>query len=171
MKLDLGCGLHPAPGFIGMDRSAAVHPDVVHDMEDLPWPFPSDSVEEVRASHSLEHVHDLLGVMEEIHRVLKPGGLLTAIVPYYRNERAFMDPTHVRFFTEHTMGYFRPGDGYNYYSTARFDVLQAQRVGPFCWHVDHHLPPSWRPLAHRLLSRPGREIRFVLRCVKDPVLR
>ena len=62
--------------------------------------------DEIYSSHCLEHIRDINFVMKEIYRVLKPNGKAVIVVPYYITEYAFRDPSHVRFFTEHTFYYF-----------------------------------------------------------------
>ena len=47
----------------------------------LRLPFADGAFERIIASEVLEHVHDDLGVMAELHRVLAPGGRLAATVP------------------------------------------------------------------------------------------
>lgn len=120
-KLDLACGQRPEPGFEGVDIwTGAQH---VVDLFKFPWPFEDNSVAEVRTSHFLEHVpavyvdelgnhvqhggQDLLfRIMDEIWRILTPGGFALHIVPSGRSNRAFQDPTHRRFFVEATFAYF-----------------------------------------------------------------
>lgn len=55
IKLDLGCGQNPKEGFDGVDLWA---PDAKHkvDLFKFPWPFASDSVDEVHCSHFIEHI-------------------------------------------------------------------------------------------------------------------
>jgi hypothetical protein len=54
-RLDLGCGLNPKEGFEGVDirGGAAKH---VCDLLKFPWPFADNSIDEIHASHFLEHV-------------------------------------------------------------------------------------------------------------------
>jgi predicted SAM-dependent methyltransferase len=55
LKLDLGCGQNPKEGFEGVDvRGGKAKHEV--DLFKFPWPFENDSVEEIHASHFLEHV-------------------------------------------------------------------------------------------------------------------
>ncbi len=136
MKVDLGCGRAKAPGFAGMDRVALPGVDVVHDLEDVPWPFPDASVEALRASHVLEHVRDLIPVIEEAHRVLVPGGSFEIIVPHWDTDGAHQDPTHLRFFAPGSFDYFRPDHPMNYISRARFVIVSknANRLPfPLLW--------------------------------------
>jgi predicted SAM-dependent methyltransferase len=56
MKLNLGCGFNKLDGFVNVDKQAACQPDMVLDLERLPWPFEDASVSEVAAFHVLEHL-------------------------------------------------------------------------------------------------------------------
>ncbi|MBT8241687.1 MAG: class I SAM-dependent methyltransferase, partial [Acidimicrobiia bacterium] len=47
----------------------------------LTLPFPDCTFDRIIASEILEHVTDDLGVLAELGRVLKPGGILAATVP------------------------------------------------------------------------------------------
>lgn len=172
MKLEIGCGRSKTPGFVGMDRFAFAEVDIVHELETFPWPLPNSrepipdsSVSEIRASHVLEHVRDLTGVMEEACRILEPGGLFTIVVPYYKHEGAFADPTHVRFFTERTFHYFTEGEPLNYYSKARFKIVSMKYgwKGAYAWHIEQHVKPSaLATVAHGLLRNQRATLDVVL---------
>lgn len=76
MKLNLGGGNQKIPGFINIDR--------LHGQEVFPLPaYANDSVDEIRASHILEHFghREVPEVLKEWVRVLKPGGVLRLAVP------------------------------------------------------------------------------------------
>ena len=47
-KLDVGCGEKKREGFIGMDILPLKLVDIVHDMNDVPWPFNGNEFEKVR---------------------------------------------------------------------------------------------------------------------------
>lgn len=51
-------------------------------------------------------VQPKIWVMNEAHRVLKPGGVLSLIVPTTDGRGAFQDPTHVTWWTPNDMFYF-----------------------------------------------------------------
>lgn len=82
IKLNLGCGRDHRAGWVNIDALAELKPDLVHDLSQ-PLPFANGSVNEVLAQDILEHFtkEDLIGVVSEIGRVLKPGGTLTVRVP------------------------------------------------------------------------------------------
>lgn len=104
MKIDLGCGLHPLEGFVGVDILS--QSDYVIDLEQAQLPFEDASVDEIWASHVMEHIHNLIPLMNECHRVLKVGGIFTILVPLYPHKQAIQDPTHVRYFVEDTFLYW-----------------------------------------------------------------
>jgi SAM-dependent methyltransferase len=94
--LDLGCGATKQyADNIGVDRWAAGAADVLADLT-APLPFPDASVDRIYAVHVLEHLIDFLPLVDECHRVLRPGGVLHVLSPWWRYVNAVADPTHVR---------------------------------------------------------------------------
>ncbi len=67
--LNLGCGHKHLPGAINLDITTATSPDITHDLNVRPWPFPDNHFREVHAYDVIEHVDDVVAVMEEIHRI------------------------------------------------------------------------------------------------------
>lgn len=112
-----------------MDCRALAGVDVVADLE-CPLPFQDSSVEAIYSNHTLEHVADLLGLMEEVHRVCRPGALVRVQVPYYTSEGATKDPTHVRAFSEGTFEYFtgRKETGSDYGISCRFEIESVKYI-------------------------------------------
>ncbi len=94
--LDLGCGDQKQyPDNVGVDVRPSPAVDVVADLTDG-IPAPDGSVDRVFAVHVLEHLIDFLPLVDECHRVLRPGGLLHVLSPWWRFVNAVADPTHVR---------------------------------------------------------------------------
>jgi predicted SAM-dependent methyltransferase len=57
LRLNLGCGMRRLDGFVNVDKFG--EPELRHDLETFPWPWPDDSVVEVLLNHVLEHLgHD-----------------------------------------------------------------------------------------------------------------
>ena len=106
--LDLGCGNKKRPGTIGVDYNSRVDGDISHDLNTFPYPFDTNSVDKVYIDNCLEHLNSPLDVMEELHRILKVGGELKVIVPYFRSPSAFHDPTHKTFYTTLSFSYYDP---------------------------------------------------------------
>ena len=83
MKLNLGCGDKKIEGYVNVDMYGS--PDVTFDLSQFPWPFESDSADEIFSSHFLEHAIDYEKTILEIHRILKPAGVLHFKVPHFRS--------------------------------------------------------------------------------------
>ena len=84
IRLNLGCSsdlFDTAEGWVNVDCRTLPGVDVVADLAAVPWPWADCSVDEVYASHVLEHLDDPLSAMQEIARILKPGGKVRIIVP------------------------------------------------------------------------------------------
>ena len=100
--LDLGCGTSPLPNFVGVDRFPLAGVCVVADLDRLPLPFADSCADAIYACHSLEHVDDLLGVMEEIWRIGKSGARVVIVAPYGAQGLNLANPYHKQYFNEHS---------------------------------------------------------------------
>jgi SAM-dependent methyltransferase len=110
---DVGCGAtKQVPWAIGVDAVEQPGVDVVANLDEG-LPFGTASLDHVFAIHVLEHVGDMVAVMAELHRVLRPTGLLHVLCPHWRHVNAAADPTHVRQIDVLTFRWFcrpaRPG--------------------------------------------------------------
>jgi len=101
--VDLGGGLNPYPGYVSIDLRADA--DIIHDLN-KGIPLPDNTVGVINASHILEHLQDKTKIMEEIHRVLVPGGWAFIQVPSTDGRGAFQDPTHVSYWNENSFLYY-----------------------------------------------------------------
>lgn len=108
MKLNLGCGRHKLQGTTNIDKSPKCNPEMLWDLEyGLPANIRENSVEEIHTSHFLEHVENLIPLMNDCYRVLKPRGRFYITVPSGHNlVWAMRDPTHRRIFFDQTFMYF-----------------------------------------------------------------
>ena len=116
---------------------------VAADLSVAPIPFPEAYFDSVSAFDFLEHVPRVLPaadgrstilpfvrLMNEVWRVLVPGGRFYAVTPAVPSLEAFSDPTHVNYVTELTHDYFcgeQPG-GRAYGFIGRFDLRRAERA-------------------------------------------
>jgi len=118
MKLNLGCGNQRIDGWIGIDKVQTSATDIVRDLR-RGLPFSDSTVDEVICDNVLEHIG-----LNEIYRVLKPGGRATLIVPDARSQAAWQDPTHVRAFVPRSALYWNQDLPWPklYGITANFDV-------------------------------------------------
>lgn len=108
LRLNLGCGNKPRAGYLGVDLGADSAADVKMDLLAYLHTLPAHSVSEVYARHVLEHFDAaaLREMLQQIDRVLRPGGRMHFIVPHHSNPYYYSDPTHRQPFGVHTFCYF-----------------------------------------------------------------
>lgn len=88
-----------------LDIDQGCEPDVVWDINNMPLPFDDDSFDEIHAYECLEHTGKqgdwkfFFDQFAELHRILKPGGVLVATVPMWDSPWAWGDPGHTRVIT------------------------------------------------------------------------
>ena len=99
LLLNLGCGFKHKLGFVNVDKFDNCKPDVVHDLEVLPYPWADNSVDLVEIKHTLEHLKDWYPAFEEMVRILKVGGELHIRVPDESNPHALAFRDHYHVFT------------------------------------------------------------------------
>lgn len=129
IHLDLGCGPVPRNPYgrarlCGIDIRADLQLDPAVEVRAAnlscePIPYPDSHFDSLSAYDFLEHVprvsidharktthFPFIDLMNEVWRVLKPGGLFYAVTPVYPHANAFIDPTHVNFLTARSSRYF-----------------------------------------------------------------
>jgi SAM-dependent methyltransferase len=104
--IDLGGGFDPADGAINLERHGHYAADIEIDLELEQLPFEDNSVDRAHATHVLEHIRNLIPLMNDVHRVLKPAGWFIIEVPLFPSVGAMKDPTHVRYFVPESFDYF-----------------------------------------------------------------
>jgi SAM-dependent methyltransferase len=116
--LDLGCGDTPKNPFnmdeiYGVDIRKVPEKNILKaDLAVERIPFDSDMFDAVSAFDFIEHVPRIIynpkrrfcfvELMNEIYRVLKPGGRFFSFTPAFPAPAAWRDPTHVNIITEET---------------------------------------------------------------------
>lgn len=102
--LNIGCGFKHIPGAINIDSSTIAKPNLILDLEKDILPFEDNSVDEIHAYHILEHIKNIISLMNECYRVLKTDGKMFIEVP--QNEGTWADPTHTRAFSKLSFRYY-----------------------------------------------------------------
>jgi SAM-dependent methyltransferase len=130
IRLDIGCGENKQPGFIGLDWQYLPDVDLVWDIEIYPWPLDPDSVSVAIASHVVEHINpargNFLNWMDEVWRVVSPGGQFAVSCPHGHSAGFLQDPTHCNMLNENSWAYFDPRQvGGNLYRIYRPKPWQA----------------------------------------------
>lgn len=117
--LDLGCGFRKA-GNIGIDATPQnTDADLICLLGFESLPFTDSAIDEVICRDFLEHLpkavyleskgrlhYPLMQLMDEVWRVLKPGGVFRSWTPMYPHPEVFQDPTHLSVWTIKSMDYF-----------------------------------------------------------------
>jgi len=144
VKLNLGCGNDYLPGYINVDFYAEYPVDAKFDIRHIP--HEDNSVDEIMASHVIEHFdyHESVLVLSEWRRVLRPGGKLTietpdftescreflisdeaaqvALMGHFLSEPWIPGQTHKMLFTERQMR--------QHLGWAGFDVNKVKKIPP-----------------------------------------
>ena len=127
-KLNIGCGKDIKPkeeGWINIDQHDMYGVNMIHHLPD-PLPFRENSIDLIYCSHVLEDFANIMPIMWEFWRVLKPTGLLHIKVPDGRNPNyVWGNPFHQRAFVKRTFYSFEPGIGSGHYGNLmpKFKVL------------------------------------------------
>jgi SAM-dependent methyltransferase len=130
--LDVGCGDRKTKGAVGIDIVALPGVDIVHDLDVYPWPLDDGSFDKVLMLNIIEHLDDTIKAMREVHRILKPGGVVHIEVVYWNHKYTWSDPQHKHAFTELSWEFFT-GKRKEYYTDFKYELVS------FVWQYDYHL--------------------------------
>lgn len=147
-KLNLGSGrdIRTGEGWVNSDILPAppgATNYVQHDLLSFPWPFPDRRFDYVLACHVFEHIpygwvtsngvskERLVAILDEIGRILRPGGVLDIFVPDGSKRRFWMHPEHCRVLIPETLEALA---GF----TAEFEATRASRFELVAVHHSRH---------------------------------
>ncbi len=195
--LDLGCGERPRNPYgrqalDGLDVMVPREPlaGVAFHAADLSWqpiPFEAGAFDSVSAYDFVEHVprHALVTrdgrtqsispfveLMNEVWRVLKPGGLFLAVTPCFPAPDVFTDPTHVNVITKSTHKYFCGENclGRAYGFRGNFEAVTARFGEPADWRAAPFHPgasDAFRQFVHKFIRPRYSHFVWELRAVKQ----
>lgn len=107
MKLNIGSGYKKYPDFLNVDLDPLTNPDFCINIETDIFPIESNTVEEIKAYHILEHISDgFYHLLKELYRICKHRAIIDIQVPHHRSEVWYGDTSHVRFITVDNMRQF-----------------------------------------------------------------
>jgi SAM-dependent methyltransferase len=152
LSIDLGCGANPRNPFfaetlLGLDVQEGVSDTIrICDIINNGIDKESCKADFITAFDFVEHVPRIsisdgptrfpfIELMNEVNRVLKPGGLFYHRTPAYPNKAAFQDPTHVNIITEDTFPLYFCGTETQqpwarmYGFTGNFELLRQAWIG------------------------------------------
>lgn len=113
MKINIGCGNKSQEDFFGIDLFPCKAVNIISDISKY-IPIKNSVIDEVYASHVIEHIFDITGLMKEIHRVCKNNAIITIITPHFSSIDSWRDPTHVHHLTYYSMMHFEKKDTSHY---------------------------------------------------------
>jgi ubiquinone/menaquinone biosynthesis C-methylase UbiE len=146
LTLSVGCGNQaPRSDLIRLDISSEVNPDVVWDLEKLPYPFDESTISVIECFDVIEHLQNIPKTMEEFHRILQPGGVLKITTPHFSCANSFTDPTHKSHLSYFSFDYFCEGHNLSYYSQVRYRVKER--------HIYFQEGTLYRPILLRLANK------------------
>ena len=122
MKWNMGCGNDKQEGYINTDTDL--------NLDVLPYPFPNNHFDEILAKNVMEHLTlDTDQLMKELHRILKPGGVLRIRVPHYTNPASHYTQHKKEFSSKSFDGYM----SYNAYNRRcyPFGFIKLEKVIDF----------------------------------------
>lgn len=134
--IDLGGGLNKPEGYISIDLRDTG--DIKADLR-RGIPLADNSVGVVRAKDLLEHLPDKVQTMNEIYRVLVPGGWLLSLTPTTDGRGAFQDPTHCSYWNSNSFWYYTNRDYavFNPEFKGRFQARYIKNFYPQPYHEQH----------------------------------
>lgn len=153
--LDLGCGERKKDVsgaiVVGIDKMSLPGVDVVHNLNQFPYPFSDDYFDEVIADDVIEHLDNVVKVMEELWRIAKHGALIRISVPHFSSDNYFTDITHKHPFSSRSFDFFDP---INTKKTHRFYTITKFHIKKKIIGFSEILPSGRKhfPNLHRLLG-------------------
>ena len=94
-----------------LDINPKCNPDVIHDLNVIPYPFDDAQFDEIHAYEVLEHCGTqgdfrfFFSQFDEFYRILKPNGVIYGSTPTYDSNWAWSDPGHTRIITRDTLSF------------------------------------------------------------------
>ena len=109
LVLELGCGpTRRYPGSIAVDMLDDTAVDIVGDAMEVLRAMPDGCARLITSAHFMEHVPDAAAMLDQMSRLLAPGGEIEVIVPHFAHPYYHSDPTHTNGvgFGLYTMSYY-----------------------------------------------------------------
>jgi len=188
MRLNLGCGYNKREGFVNVDSSRHCAPDLIHDLEEFPWPWADSTVDEILMIHVLEHLgaatETYFAVLREMYRICRHDARITIVVPHPRHDDFLHDATHVRAVTLEGLSMFSRKNCEEWIAAGNantplafiadvdFDLVETEMTLDEPWKSKFDAKAISRTellLAIKQYNNVVKESRAVLRVVKDGV--
>ncbi|MGW3498816.1 glycosyltransferase [Streptomyces sp. NPDC001020] len=135
LALDLGAADRKPPGYLGVDRRPGKGVDIVATLPGR-LDLPDGSVGLIRAVDFLEYVPEKVPLLNELYRLLAPGGMLLTLTPSSDGRGADEDPTRVAHYNENSFSVYTDNQYRAYMPDieARFQSSRLVTYFPTEWH-------------------------------------
>ena len=168
--INLGCANTRLPNSIGVDvRPREGFVDVVCDLNKVPYPFSDNFADEIHMYHVLEHLDNPLEKINEVFRILKPGGIFYLRVPHFSSLYAWGDITHKQAFSLNAFDFLDTSVRFRdlKYSNVRFKFLRRSIRYFYTWpnekwYMEHIVKPVWPPFISNFLKPLILAINFLI---------
>lgn len=140
LALDLGAAHRKPPGYLGVDQYPGEGVDIVATLPGR-LDLPDNSVGLMRAVDFLEHVPAKVPLINELYRLLVPGGMLLSTTPSSDGRGAYQDPTHVAYYNENSFWYYTDNQYRSFVPEieARFQSSRLTTCFPSEWHSEKNI--------------------------------
>jgi len=172
-ELNLGGGQTKIPGSANIDLIKTSAVDIQHDLNHTPYPLKTNQFTKIYCYDILEHLHNVIKVMEELHRIGRPNAKIIIRSPHFSHMNAYTDITHVHHFGFFSFDYFTDNNKWNFYTkkSVRFSYISRRIVFQngllkklFEWFFNRHPKYYESKLAWIF---PAQQIDVVLQVIKN----
>lgn len=124
-RLNVACGTDIREDMINVDVLPPC--DIQRDIR-KGLPFCDNSTEYILCKHTLEHFvyEDVMFIMSEFYRILKPDGILEVFVPHKEASKAW-NIIHKTYWDEGTFEFFKQKDKLKRYGIKEWEILELLR--------------------------------------------
>lgn len=164
--LNVGCGktkldfpeAADASEVVGIDISPNSQADILHDLDELPWPLEDSRFDLIIMQDIIEHLDDVPGVLNQVWRIGADRCRVRIRTPHYSSWYAYNDPTHRRFFGAYVFDGFLASSVNDLYAEGTFRMIRREILFPKVWRITG---VAW--LANRFTHRWEQLFAFIFR--------
>ncbi len=155
---------------VTVDINPSTSPDVIHDLNHVPWPLDDDTFDIIYCKDIIEHLGDIVKTMEELHRVARAGARIHITTPHFSCANSYTDPTHRYHLGLFSFDYFTGQNQLDFYTKARFKMVKAGLVfyprfkNKLIWRIANRWPAFYEE--HMAWIFPAWFISFELEVLK-----
>jgi predicted SAM-dependent methyltransferase len=168
-KLIIGSAGKKDQDAVTLDIDPKHDPDIVHDLNKVPFPFEDNQFRQVICHHVLEHLDDLGAAMGELHRICRDNGFIYIEVPHHTSWQA-NTPDHKLRFNYFALDQYIEGKS-TWKTGKKFRIIKSRITFHkfFRFFLLHKLFNAYPELYEKFLAYrfPAEHLKFWLQPVKN----